>query len=158
MVLSRLRLTLVRLRAQVLETAVERPALFGRGRREGGGGVPQQRVGIVGVQVVQHLGAVPGTAHFGWLPVTGVHAQGGLPRSGGEVPCAHAQAEGGAQVEEAAPGQQLPTLVGVLAVARQDQGVVPHPEAPIGALVVEGKVVGVQRLCGKRAGGKTDGQ
>lgn len=137
---------------------MQRPALFGRGRREGVGGVPQQRVGKILVQVVQHLVAVPDPAHPGRLPVAGVHAQGGLPRPGGEVPGGHAQAQRGAQVEEAAPGHRLPTLVGVFAVARQDEGVVPHPQAPVGALVIEGKVVGVQRLCAKQAAGKTDGQ
>lgn len=153
-----LSLTLVGLGAQVLQTAVHRPALFGRGRREGVGGVPQQRVGKVVVQVVQHLGAVPGPTHPGRLPVAGVHPQGGLARPGGEVPGGHAQAQRGAQVEEAAPGHPLPALVGIFAVARQDEGVVSHPQAPMGALVVEGKVVRVQRLCAKQEAGKTDGQ
>lgn len=91
------------------------------------------------------------------LPVAGVHAQGGLVRPGGEVPDGHAQAQRGAQVEEAGPGHPFPALVGVFAVACQDEGVVPHPQAPMSALVVEGKVVGVHRLCAKKKNrGETD--
>lgn len=70
---------------------MQRPALFGRGRRHGG--VPQQRVGKIVVEVLQHLGTVPGPADSGWVPVAGVHTQGGLPRPGGEVPGGHAQAQ-----------------------------------------------------------------
>lgn len=96
------------------------------------------------------MATVPCPAHPGGLSVAGVHAQGRLALSGGVVARGQAQAQRGAQVVQAAPGHPLPALVGFLAVGRQDEGVIPHPQAPVSALVVERKVVGVQRLCAGR--------
>lgn len=126
---------------------MQRPFGCRSGGGGGGGGVPKRGRGKEVVEVVQHLGTVPGPADSGGLAVARVHAQRGPVPAGGEVASGHAQAQRGAQVEEAAPGHPLPALVGLPAGGRQDEGVVPHPQAPLGALVEESKLIGVQRRC-----------
>ena len=106
--------------------------------------------GKVFVEVVQHLAAVPGRAYSRGVTVqAGVHAKGG---PGGEVTGGHAQAERGAQVEQASPGHPLPALVVFVAGARQDEGIVLHPEASLAALVEESKIIGVLWRCAEREG------
>lgn len=142
-------LTLICFRAQVLHTAMQPP--FERRRGGGwGGGVRKWGRGKVGVEVFQHLATVPCPAYSGGLAVTGVHAQRRPVRSGGEVASGHAQAQRRAQVEQAAPGHPFPTLVGCLTGGRQDQGVIPHPQAPLGTLMEERKLIRVQRRCAER--------
>lgn len=138
-------LTLICLRAQVLHSTMQRP--FQRWRRgRWGGRVPQRGRRKVVVEVVQHLATVPGPAHSGWLTITGVHAQR-RPISWGEVTSGQAQAQRRAQVEQATPSHPLPALVDFLTVGRQDEGVIPHPQAPTSALMEECKFIGVQWRC-----------
>lgn len=85
----------------------------GRGRGRGGG-VQNHWRGKVVVEVLQHLTTVPVPADPGRLPVTGVHAQRRFVRPGGHIPSGDAQAERGAQVEEALPADPFPALVVLL--------------------------------------------
>lgn len=139
-------LTAICFSAQVLNTTMQPP--FRRGG--GGGGIPKRGWGKVVIEVIQHLGTVPGTAYSGGFTVTGVHAQRRLGPSGGEVASGQAKAQWGAQVEQATPGHPLPALVVFLAGGWQDEGEIPHPQAPLGALMEEGKLVRVRRCCAER--------
>jgi len=141
-------LTTICFGAQVLPTTVQGP--FEIWRRGGWGGVPKHGRGKVAVEVVQHLAAVPGPAYAGMLVVTGRHAQRRPVPFGADVPRGHAQAQRGAQVEQATPGHPLPALAVFLTGGWQNEGVIPHSQAPLGALIEERKVVRVQRRCAER--------
>lgn len=118
---------------EVLVIAVESPGPVGRGVGRGVAG--QRRGGQVGVQALQHLSAVPGPAHPRWLPVARVHAQRRALAAPARVAHGDAQAEGGAQVEQAAPGHPLPELGVALAAVGHVQNAVPHAQTAPGALM-----------------------
>ncbi len=141
-------LTTICFRAQVLHTTMQCP--FECWRRGGWGGVPKWGWGKVVVEAVQHLATVPCPAYSGGFPVTGVHTQRRPVPSGCVVTSGHAQAQRRAQVEQATPGHPLPALVDFLTGGWKDEGVIPHPQAPLGTLMEESKVVGVQRRCAER--------
>lgn len=141
-------LTTICFRAQVLHATMQCP--FERWRRGGWGGVPKWGWGKVVVEVVQHLATGPCPAYSGGLTVTGVHTQGRLVPDGGEVTSGHAQAQRRAQVEQATPGHPFPALVDFLTGGWQDEGVIPHSQAPLGSLMEESKLVRVQRCCADR--------
>ena len=134
--------------AQVLYPTMHGPLKLWRGG--GWGGVPKWGWGKIDVEVVQHLATVPGPAYSGGLVVTGVHAQRRPVRSGAGVTRGYAQAQRGAQVEQATPGHPLPALVVFLTGGCQDEGVIPHPQAPLGALMEESEIARVQRRCAER--------
>lgn len=141
-------LTTICFSTQVLHATMQSP--FELWRRGSCGGVQKGGRRNVVVEVVEHLGTVPSPTYSGWLVVTGVHTERRPVPSGGEVTSGHTQTQWGAQVVQASSSHPLPALIGLLTGGWQDKGVIPHPQAPLGALVEESKIIRVQWRCAER--------